>query len=139
MRSILNDVSIDEMMNMRESGMTNTDIAQALGCSYQTVHKYIGAQPSRGGLYARSIHPVSKNEEQEPEYEPVLPVVNSVTYLSGEACEYEVDSRSKRVNIKGKGGEGAIAIGFDSIELFADEIAAICRNLKEQIIVTEMW
>ena len=42
---LIDDVSIAEMQKMREAGMTNQDIANALDVSYQSVYRYIGKQP----------------------------------------------------------------------------------------------
>lgn len=48
MRKRLTDsVSRDEMLKMRESGMTNEDIARSLDVTRQTVYRYIGCQPGR--------------------------------------------------------------------------------------------
>lgn len=43
------DITNSELLHMRENGKTNSDIANALGCSYAFVHKRIGPQPGRGG------------------------------------------------------------------------------------------
>lgn len=56
-RSLLKDVSVDELRHMRESGMTNQDIANSLGVSRMTVYKYIGAQSFRGGWQGDTVHP----------------------------------------------------------------------------------
>ena len=45
-RSLLKEVSVDEMLAMRASGMSNKEIADALGCGYSTLVKYIGPQPT---------------------------------------------------------------------------------------------
>lgn len=46
-KSILQDVSIDEMMELRNEGYSNHEIAELLDCSYQTVKRYIGNQGFR--------------------------------------------------------------------------------------------
>ena len=52
MRRLTDDVGVDELRRMRENGMTNADIAQALGTTAVTVRRYIGPQPGRnwGGV-----------------------------------------------------------------------------------------
>ena len=46
-RKIIDDVSISEMLRMREDGMSNREIAETLGCCYATVTKHIGRQGFR--------------------------------------------------------------------------------------------
>jgi hypothetical protein len=41
-KRLVDDVSITELLEMRESGLTNREIAARLDCSYQTVLRYIG-------------------------------------------------------------------------------------------------
>lgn len=48
-RSLRNDISISEMLHMREQEhMSNTQIAARLGISKQTVWRYIGPQSTEG-------------------------------------------------------------------------------------------
>ena len=76
MRGLLKDVSRDELLSMRASGMTNRDIANALGVNYQTVLKHIGKQPSPSEWKAISVAlPETKREDaperpQEPQEAP---------------------------------------------------------------------
>lgn len=46
-KSVLQEVSIDEMMELRNEGYSNNEIAELLDCSYQTVKRYIGIQGFR--------------------------------------------------------------------------------------------
>lgn len=43
--SILKSVSISEMLHMRETGLSNAEIADKIGCSYATVNRHIGKAP----------------------------------------------------------------------------------------------
>lgn len=43
--SILKSVSISEMLHMRETGLSNAEIADKIGCSYNTVNRHIGRAP----------------------------------------------------------------------------------------------
>ena len=44
-KSLMKDVSVSDLLVMRDSGMTNKEIASALDVSLATIYKYIGAQP----------------------------------------------------------------------------------------------
>lgn len=47
-RSLLEDLSIHELYRMRDSGMSNNDIANALGVSRSTIYRYIGKKGHEG-------------------------------------------------------------------------------------------
>ena len=44
-KKLSEDVSVREMRELREDGLTNRQIAEKLDCTYQTVLRYIGRQP----------------------------------------------------------------------------------------------
>lgn len=44
-RRILADMDKTQLLNMREQGMSNEEIANAVGCGYQTIYRAIGKQP----------------------------------------------------------------------------------------------
>lgn len=67
MRGLLKDVSRDELLSMRSSGMTNRDIANALGVNYQTVLRYIGKQPSPSEWRVISTTPPESPREDAAE------------------------------------------------------------------------
>ena len=146
MRSLLKDVSMDELYAMRNAGMTNADIAKSLGVSYETVLKHIGKQPGRGSKLAGFVpvdlgeraEPVVEPEPQKPEVpEPVLPVVCRVTYLEGEAGKYTVNSAEKTVTVGYAGG--CIQMSFDDLDKIIAEMAAISRKIHQQGESAEMW
>ena len=43
--SIMHDVSISELMHLREQRLSNREIAEKLDCSVETVYRLIGKQP----------------------------------------------------------------------------------------------
>lgn len=66
-------ITASEMLTMRESGMSNRDIAKSLDISYATVVNYIGKQGRRmEGLAAFKDAPPKKEEAKE-EVKPVIP------------------------------------------------------------------
>ena len=99
-RSLINDVSISEMREMRERGMTNAEIAQSLGCSYDTVRKYLGKAPFHKA-WGEASRPVKAHEEKEPEVTyGCLKVLHTIATLEGAVCKYVVNTETGMVEIK---------------------------------------
>lgn len=71
-------VTPQEMLTMREDGLSNHDIAKALDISYATVLKYIGKQPGRmESLEAFRDQPKKERKKEErKEVETVVPKYN---------------------------------------------------------------
>ena len=75
--SILKSVSISEMLHMRETGLSNAEIADKIGCSKQTVIRHIGrapfVKPGRGrkkkGSDSLGLPPVGDNPIPEMPHE----------------------------------------------------------------------
>ncbi len=63
MRRKLN-ISKSEMLQLREQGLSNRDIAKCLDISAQTVHRYIGAQGGRMDNLAAFDKPKAEPEQQ---------------------------------------------------------------------------
>lgn len=67
-------VTAAEMLEMREQGMSNHDIAKSLDISPETVRRYIGQQGGRmENLAAFANHPTRKKTEKELPKMPVVP------------------------------------------------------------------
>lgn len=62
-RRLTNSVSVDELLKMRESGMTNFDIARSLDVSVNTVRRYIGNQPGRAPRHTYTPKPMKSHCE----------------------------------------------------------------------------
>lgn len=82
------DITPSEMMELRNQGYSNKDIANMLDISHETVRKYIGNQGCRmGGLAAFKDKP-KKKEVQAPAEAvtpPYVPKVMVEEYLIGDA------------------------------------------------------
>lgn len=141
-KSLLKDVSRDEMLKMRESGMTNQDIAQALGVSYATIYAYLGAQPTRRmrsiGGYASPVPKPTK--EAEPAPEACLVVSSRVTRLDGFEAHYTIDSERASVLIRSNANpEEAIEVSLENLTALIAELTAIGRNIEKIKVANEMW
>lgn len=128
MRRLTDQVSVDEMLKMREAGMTNQDIANSLNASVITVRRYIGTQA--GNRSRRMETPVRATAAPVPA--PALAVSNRVTYLEGAVAEYTVDTKSETVLFQAKGTEACVGITFDQWEAFCQEVQAIQRYLSKE-------
>lgn len=105
-------VTAAEMLQMREDGLSNHDIAKALDISYATVRNYIGKQGGRmEGLAAFKDKPTKKAAPEEPVVEsfPVYePVPCEETYkVAGERIY--IDQETRTVTIRDVG------LSFDDI------------------------
>lgn len=149
-RPLTDTISVAEMMRMRESGMSNAEIARAVGAGYSTVARYLGAQPGRGGRVSASIpqqaidikprverteRPVEKPTEEV--YEGVLPVVNRRVSLKGEFGEYEVDQKDKKVTFAFS--DMVAEISYEEWQIFAKEVTAISRHISKEGLSPEIW
>ncbi|MCR5826370.1 MAG: hypothetical protein K6G54_07375 [Oscillospiraceae bacterium] len=155
-RNLMKDVSIDEMMRMRESGMTNQDIANALGCSYSAVYNRIGKQPyAHHGVAEKVVLPpkvraaelkaVSSPAASIVEKPPVngpeasLVVEDRTVSLTGLCASYVVSSKEKRVLVCISPDGPSFCMDFADIEAFAAELSAIRDRLNSLALTNEMW
>lgn len=61
-RKLLDDVSMQELYGMREQGLSNTEIAERLDCSYVTVLRYMGKSDNRRERRAITPKPVKESK-----------------------------------------------------------------------------
>lgn len=141
-RSLIQDVSISELEQMRENGMTNQEIADAIGVSYQTIRKLIGRQPPglrKPGGYHRPDFVQSEQKEEPP---ATLIVEDRALKLAGLYASYKIMVKNKLINVILDTSEGvspAMEIPFDQIDTFIQELQAIQRHVKGMIVGNEMW
>lgn len=138
--SLMREVSMSELLHMREDGMSNHEIAKALDVSYQTVLRMIGKQPSslrkpavRGFAMPVNASPVPEKEEPEA----CLAVLGRSVSLKGDAGEYSLDCGADVLVIKLDGG--ILYVPFRKIEGLINELAAIQRNIPRVKTGNEMW
>lgn len=148
MRNLTKDVSISELMHMREEGMSNKEIAERLDVSYITILRLIGKQPAemtaaalhapkpkaskpakvqaspKPASVAHSIPATNKDDE-----ETVLLVDERVTRLVGMFGNYEISDKEKEVHAELK--NGTLILQFDELEQFVKELSAISKNLQK--------
>lgn len=133
---------VPEMRRMREEGMSNHAIAQALGVAVKTIYTYIGPQPK--GIRRKPVHggqPLPYREatpEPKEEAPACLAVEDRVIILSGFVGKYDISPKNKRVEVIWLDGSRT-KIKFDEFEALVDELNAIKRKMTDLKIENEMW
>ena len=141
-RNLLKDISIDELMKMRESGMTNQDIANVLGIGISTVYRHIGAQPSglrRKREYIDEVAHCQNPDQREEFEEAALIVEDRKISLAGLFAGYKVNIKAKEVIVFVEDGVDALTIPFDQVDTFAKEIRAISKHVSGLHVGNEAW
>lgn len=143
-KPLYKDLSKSELLSMRESGMSNREIADSLAVSYNTVLRLIGKQPNglramRGGATTNTdFLNKSMNLPQEPDI-ACLAVEKSDLYLTGAVARYRLHPDRDRVTIIDEEYEELYAIDADKLETFIRELQAIARNIENSRQPLEMW
>lgn len=132
-RKIIDEVSINEMLEMRKQGMSNKDIARALEISHVTVLKYIGKQPA-GMDNIAALEPVKAKEPEvvTPPAPPAPPFfrVGKERLAAGEFTvhlDYEarqVDIHSEAVHVKVTGYEKLVGL----MEVISNVLARVAKE-----------
>lgn len=140
-RRLIDEVSVSELRQMRESGMSNRAIAESLDVTPRTIWMLIGAQPSRtwGRDSGADATPMPRKPAEAAPVSPALTVANRLVYLEGAVADYTVDTKSRTVLLQVKGAGECMAIGFDDIGTFCLEIQAIQRQLETRKDMPEVW
>ena len=160
-------VPVEELLQMRGNGMTNNDIATALGVSYNAVLAAIGPQGGRKSRHAYFADKPEKKADKASEYKPRLVVQNKSFTLHGMLGEYTIDCKKGEViacidkaggdsemlamllkarantdefKVDGQeGGPKTIDEYIKSAQTFIDELEAIKNRMHELAMHNEMW
>lgn len=145
-------VSVDELKQMYDNGMSCEDIASKLNVGASTVYRYLSGHTvgrAKGGKIASKI---PKDVIQPKRYDDqhsfhdmaiqnaanaCLVVVDHSINLKGQYGEYLVEPGKKRItaNINGE----MIDLDFDIIPGLIQELKAIGRNIESVAVGNEMW
>jgi hypothetical protein len=111
------DVTASEMLEMRNQGLSNRDIANCLDISYATVLKYIGKQGGHmDNLAAFKCPEPKQNKPEEAPLPPKYAPRPTVERYDVEGYGVELNHLAKRVTIGGKAiPDGAISVDYDCI------------------------
>ena len=151
----IKDMDKTELLKMREDGMTNAQIASALGCSQCSIYNLIGKQPEemtrasrvmtayngRAAKANKRIDGTSMPAAQPPrggtavrEEEPKKCVLVVKTLppmpipLHGEFMDYVISADRTSVDVETEQGRCLLQIPMEKIDTFIAELSAIKRN-----------
>lgn len=124
--SLLKTVSLQELQGMRDSGMTNREIAESLDVGYSTICRYLG----RGASWTRapygSLKTKAKDVEKPVEKPPVLKCVSRILEYEGKDMRYTVLPDAGTVTISPKaGGDVLMRLNKDEMETYITELMDI--------------
>lgn len=109
MRSLNKDVSEHEMWQLRKDGWSNWEIAQKMGCSEQTVRRYLGRQPAEcRGSRIGQVAPKKKEVAEIPKQEMRADFPVTGIELKGMCCSIRLDLVKPKAVIINKNGEIAL-------------------------------
>lgn len=123
-RGILKDIDKTTLLSMRDSGMTNQEIADSVGCCYATICKILGKQPP-GMRKPRAPKEVKRIQMNTPRKRMK---VSHVT-LCGKFADFEVDLDNKTFAIET--GEGSLIFDLSKLEEMANDLVEALQEVKE--------
>ena len=153
-KKLLDDVSVNELLEFRNEGYTNAQIAEMLDVCDRTIYRIIGKMPdemiskarSEGrkiGSHARweKKQPAESNKQMkgaelkmENTNSACLVVVNRRETLQGTIGLYEVDCEKKKVTMR-----PLEEINFEKLNDYINELQAISRKIGQMNVGNEMW
>ena len=153
-KKLLDDVSVNELLEFRKDGYTNSQIAEMLDVSTQTIYSIIGKMPdemiakakreaAKMGGYARweKTQPSEGNKQMQGAEQKMentnsacLVVVNRKETLQGTIGLYEVDCEKKKVTMR-----PIEEINFENLNDYINELQAISRKICQMNVGNEMW
>ena len=153
-RKLLDEVSVNELLELRAEGYTNAQIAEMLDVSSMTIYRIIGKMPSE--LYEKSVRDAweksiqvrrekkrmaESGEQTKGDGEMIeinrnacLVLVNRKETLKGTIGLYEIDLENKKVTMR-----PVEEIEFDKLNDYINELQAISSKICNMNIGKEMW
>lgn len=131
MRPLYKDVDMKTLYAMRESGMSNAEIANQLGVCSRTIHNYIGSCKKQGGASVNTIG-MSVETDHETPTKCVLTVEKLQYELAGKVCRYQVDTGDKTFTLLAGDSsvtQGIVALSTEQIPLLISELQAVLRMI----------
>lgn len=114
---ITDSISVQEMLEMREQGLSNREISERLDISYASVCRYIGRNPRTSAE--------NKEIQASHDHKPVrLKTTSKMVELEGESTSFKVDIMKKTVMVIGLDG-------LDDVVLSKAQFLNLILEMKE--------
>jgi hypothetical protein len=131
MESLLKTVSMQELQEMRDSGLSNAEIAQRLDVGYSTVCRYLGRGKSETRAPWGSLKEKAKDVGKPAEKPPVLKCVSRILEYEGQKMRYVVLPDNGTVRISTKPGiEEPQVLDKNGLEIFITELIDLIGLLE---------
>ena len=129
--SLLKSVRMQELQEMRKSGLTNMEIAKRLDVGYSTICRYLGKAPSWTRAEYGSNKTVAKDASIVQEKPPVLKCVSRILEYEGREMRYVVlpDAGTVRISLK-SGGEELQRLDKAGLETYITELIDLLGMLE---------
>lgn len=154
----IKDMDKTVLLKMREDGMTNKEIANALDCSPGSIYNLIGRQPEEmtrqsrvknasnarsaqaqrrmdGTLMSVPASVLARGDSIAREEEPkkcvlaVKPLLSMPIPLHGQFMDYVISADRTSVDVENEQGRCLLQIPMEKIDTFIAELNAIKRNV----------
>lgn len=146
-RSLLRDISRDELLQMRADGMSNAAIAKSLDISYNTVLKMIGKQPKENREPPRMHYPdvipgaddIPEKDKEPEEPGSILLVEAHCVRLVGMASNYSIDSTNIWITPEEGSERHETFVTWDELPVFIEELKMILKHKDQMTAKNEQW
>lgn len=133
MRKLTESISVQELQQMRDEGLSNMQIAKRLDVSYATVRKYLGKADFRAPYGS------CKKPEDVPEEKPVLlKKLMHIEEFLGEKNKYTVNIDSKTVTVKQLDNGTICCTGTTNFIHATYDKASLERHISELLDILAM-
>ena len=130
--SLMKSVSLQELQELRESGLSNREIAQRLDVVYSTICRYLGKGASWTRAPYGSLKTKATDVEKPVEKPPVLKCVSRILEYEGAQMRYTVLPDAGNVRMTDKhGDEGTYIFNKGTLETFITELIDLLGMISE--------
>lgn len=158
-KSLLDEVSMQELEQYRADGYTNAEIAELLDVTRNTINRLLGPMPPelvskakcqawetrRNGtkptakpLRINSLETLPKatpNPEPVEESPVYMLTTNEIITVASPTRKYTIDRDTETVDVESKEGDGALKLSYEDIDTLIIELRMIRRKMGDSIKV----
>lgn len=158
-RKLLADMDKTMLLKMREEGMTNQEIADAVGCSKMTIYRTLGpmtteqrsvrnrqnaynrtAKISEGGYTVeRKMQSFMPQREEPAKAVLVMKTLPPAPIpLHGEFADYTISADRQTIEVENEKGRVLILVPAEKLGTFITELQAIEKNIAAENLM-QFW